>query len=430
MKAWMLSIADTVRPWLGLGSGERQTKPRKTRGVAINTRAQRAWTADPTRCEGLEGRKLLATSGVTAFAAAAGQVSTADQTSQVSIPIAAGQLTAGQMPTVVVGFSVQAADGATINPRIVRVSGPVGQISPLTIPNRGNTAADIAARQSHLFTRVIPQIAQAETLTVDIASQNRQTGDYIVEAFLAGDANGDGSVDSSDLAAVQAAYGTRTGQANFNAAADFNGDGRVGCIDRLLTTINLGARVATTPAVAATATTTPTPTPTAVPIPAATPAYPSVDLTQPTVAVSTPTPVAIPIATATATPTATTATPVYATSYVPVTLTQGSTLPVAATTTTATPLVVVPVANTSGSLTYPTTLAPTTTPAATPVYYIAQPAAATTSTTAAPVYIYGQPVVGGVPGTATMTPSATLFSNVTPTAATTTPVPVYIYNNG
>lgn len=42
---------------------------------------------------------------------------------------------------------------------------------------------------------------------------------------LTGDANGDGFVNCVDIAVVRAAFGKRTGQPGFNAAADFNNDG-------------------------------------------------------------------------------------------------------------------------------------------------------------------------------------------------------------
>ena len=46
-----------------------------------------------------------------------------------------------------------------------------------------------------------------------------------------GDVNGDGVVNCLDLELVQAAFGTKTGQAAFNPAADVNHDGVVNVLD-------------------------------------------------------------------------------------------------------------------------------------------------------------------------------------------------------
>jgi len=46
-----------------------------------------------------------------------------------------------------------------------------------------------------------------------------------------GDVTADGVVDCSDVAAVKEAYGKKVGQAGYNPAADFNGDGFVNIQD-------------------------------------------------------------------------------------------------------------------------------------------------------------------------------------------------------
>ena len=45
------------------------------------------------------------------------------------------------------------------------------------------------------------------------------------------DFNGDGRVGFADFVAFAGAYGTRSGQANFNAKFDLDGDGRIGFAD-------------------------------------------------------------------------------------------------------------------------------------------------------------------------------------------------------
>ena len=61
------------------------------------------------------------------------------------------------------------------------------------------------------------------------------------KAKVAGDVNGDGVVTCADVTVVRAAFGSRRGQANYNAAADQNNDGLVSVIDLSLVTQKLPA---------------------------------------------------------------------------------------------------------------------------------------------------------------------------------------------
>lgn len=454
MKAWMLSIAQRLGTRIGLYSAQARPDRRRVRSSTAPIRIPNRWTADATRCEGLEGRALLAVSAVVPFAEVAGQVTAANQTSQVQFQLGPGQLRSSQSSTVIVGFAVEAASGAADSPKIVRVTGPNGQLTPISIADHGETAQDRSARQTHLFTRVIPLTSQSQTLTVDVTSLNKKTGGYIVDAFLAGDVNGDGTVDASDLTAVQAAYESSSGQTNFNAAADLNGDGRVGCIDRTLTILNMGAQEIPAATVATAATPTPTPSPTTTPVSVDLTATPSATVATAPIAYATPvnvttpltlvTPVSaattpvyatsnasIPLTTATpiavATPVVPAATPVYATNYNPVSVAAPSPQAVAA--TSSVPVVLAPVATSTMPLAVNGTGIASS---ATPVYVLTQPSGtAATTTSSAPVYLYGQPVVGGVGTTAATVPSLTLFNKTTPSTTTAqgVPVPVYLYGN-
>ena len=57
---------------------------------------------------------------------------------------------------------------------------------------------------------------------------------------LAGDANGDRKVNSTDLSIVNASLGKSTGQTGFNVNADLNVDGRVNNTDKSIVTTNSG----------------------------------------------------------------------------------------------------------------------------------------------------------------------------------------------
>ena len=45
------------------------------------------------------------------------------------------------------------------------------------------------------------------------------------------DLNNDGAVNALDLAIFRQAFGSQTGQPNFNTSADMNGDGRINALD-------------------------------------------------------------------------------------------------------------------------------------------------------------------------------------------------------
>src|SRR4051812_16630094 len=72
---------------------------------------------------------------------------------------------------------------------------------------------------------------------------NNRVGNIVVNAFLAGDVNGDKSVDAGDIAAIRASYGSHAGQARYNPAADFTHSGRVGIVDLQVARLNFGAHV-------------------------------------------------------------------------------------------------------------------------------------------------------------------------------------------
>lgn len=411
MKAWMLSVGNRVHSWLGLLGPRRDLGPTQRSAKAASARRARSWSARSNPCDALEGRALLSASGLSDFAILPGQVTSANQPSQVVLHLNPGELRADQTSTVVVGFVVEAADGSSISPEITRATGPNGPITPISIPNRGNSPVDKAARQTHLFTRVIPLANQSQDITLNVATLNKKTGNYIVEAFLAGDVNGDGTVDSSDLNALQLAYGSRASQVNYNPAADFNGDGRVGRIDQALLLGNIGAHVVATTQPASTTTATPSPI---VPLAAASTEVNLVPQADPP-ALATSVPVATPAAVATP-------------NSVPVSITPTGTIPVAST-SVGTSVVLTPVYASSG------TAGSGSIASTTPIYMIAQPVGtvgtAAPSAASAPIYLYGQPVATG---TSTSTPSGSpasaLFGQTSsgPSTTSTTPVPIYLYD--
>ena len=68
------------------------------------------------------------------------------------------------------------------------------------------------------------------------------SGTSIGHAFdlMNGDVNGDNTVNTADFLKVRAAFGSRSGDGNWNASADLNGDGTVGVQDFLIVRKNFG----------------------------------------------------------------------------------------------------------------------------------------------------------------------------------------------
>ena len=71
------------------------------------------------------------------------------------------------------------------------------------------------------------KVSQPGPLTVLVSGGHHSTGTYSLDVTLAGDVNGDGTVNQADLAPFAAAYLTTAGEPEYNAAADFNQNGIV-----------------------------------------------------------------------------------------------------------------------------------------------------------------------------------------------------------
>jgi hypothetical protein len=81
----------------------------------------------------------------------------------------------------------------------------------------------------------------AGSFALQMTAGKQALGSFQVNAYLAGDVNGDRQVDSSDVASIRSLLGVKQGQPGYNLAADVNRDGQINAADLRLARLNLGA---------------------------------------------------------------------------------------------------------------------------------------------------------------------------------------------
>jgi len=144
--------------------------------------------------------------------------------SATSVTVAPRNLTAGKSSTLF-GIFVQPTAGSGLAPRIVGVEESNGRELPL---KEGRPY--VAERDDGLAAAFV-KVDRAGPVTIQVAGQHDTTGTYQAFATLAGDVNGDGTVNLADVTAFARAYETKPGDSNYNAAADFNLNGIVNLYD-------------------------------------------------------------------------------------------------------------------------------------------------------------------------------------------------------
>ena len=177
------------------------------------------------RLEPLEPRlQLSATVPASSIGTSEGTVLEPGGVGAASVTVAARSLTTGK-PSTLFGVFVAPATGSNLAPRIVRVTDSDGR--SLSIKQGRPFVAGRGLGQAAAFVKV----NELGPLTVFVSGVGQSTGTYTLDVTLAGDANGDGTVNLADLAPFAAAYFASAGGKNYNAAADFNQDGIVNQVD-------------------------------------------------------------------------------------------------------------------------------------------------------------------------------------------------------
>jgi len=141
-----------------------------------------------------------------------------------SVTVVPKNLTAGKSSTLF-GILVQPASGSDLAPRIVAVEESNGQ--KLSIKQGRPFVRGRDNGQAAAFVKA----SQPGPLTIFVSGEHQTTGSYEVDATLAGDVNGDGTVNVADLAEFATAYETTPGNPRYIPSADFNQNGIVNLWD-------------------------------------------------------------------------------------------------------------------------------------------------------------------------------------------------------
>ncbi len=89
------------------------------------------------------------------------------------------------------------------------------------------------------------------TYSVKVKGLQGTTGKFLLGFYLPGDANGDGKVNSTDLATIKKEVGLTGGTTNYSFDADSNRDGRIGMNDMTIAKQNMGVSTTISPTITA-----------------------------------------------------------------------------------------------------------------------------------------------------------------------------------
>lgn len=184
-------------------------------------RASKASRREAIGCESLETRCLLST---TSLVTREGTIGTPHQPAMIELPLETNRLTPAASGKTLLDVTVQPAEGSGLKPGKFWLVAADGRPIHTIQTRRGNTVNERVA------------VAPGD-YTVRVFGRGRSTGAFQLTVDLAGDVDGGSSVNATDLAVIQSAFGAK----NFDGAADVNGDHRVNRQDLRLARRNLGA---------------------------------------------------------------------------------------------------------------------------------------------------------------------------------------------
>jgi hypothetical protein len=193
------------------------------------------------------------------FAIMNSTIATAGQKVTVPFTYQPSLITLNSKHQITLGIDVATQSGSTVIPKIVAVEDlqthrmiPITRATyskavQLATPGQGSQA-------SAVLTTLKLTAAQANSphnYAVIVQGQGGTTGALLVGFYLPGDVNGDGKVDSVDIASIKKGLNANANNPNYNFPADANRDGVVNASDLRVAQQNLGAAVNITPVVSA-----------------------------------------------------------------------------------------------------------------------------------------------------------------------------------
>src|ERR1044071_347293 len=172
----------------------------------------------PYRIEELEERLLLSSTAAAAnfFARFDGTITPASPSVTFNIPITTHFFTlAGGSSEL--GFQVIDSSGSPLDPAVVQIKSSHNH-SIKAVASNSNLANK--TQSLGLFDLM------ADTYKVTVKADANSGGAFSLNLFLAGDANGSGSVDASDKTLIQHNLGKKAGQSGYTAPLDANLNGK------------------------------------------------------------------------------------------------------------------------------------------------------------------------------------------------------------
>jgi len=185
--------------------------------------------------ERLEDRTLL--NGSNIFAQFSGAVPAAGSVQQIPITLSTSNFT---LPgrQVVLGFEVQAPDGSSLDPAAVTITTSGGAVVNPTYVN-----ADVGGTTASL---VLASLTYG-SYNLAVHGDRGTSGAFQLDAFVAGDANGDHQIDLSDGSLIRSLIGSVSGDGRYLVAADSNLDGEISSFDYTEWRYNLNDATSITP---------------------------------------------------------------------------------------------------------------------------------------------------------------------------------------
>lgn len=202
------------------------------------------------RAELLESRNLMTGGAGSLFAVIPATIPSAGATIEVPFTIANSEFTAPKH-SFKLGLDISAQSGTpTImsvdsggsGPRVLHVASHAKYDPTVSAKLNGKTLTSAA---------LVPVTVNAKpgSYGVRVTASSQETGNINVGFYLPGDANGDGTVDKSDVNTIRTDMGAKFGDAKYSIDADTNRDGVINRQDIKVAQGNLGAHTIVNPLV-------------------------------------------------------------------------------------------------------------------------------------------------------------------------------------